>query len=198
MNIPHQSQKLKLYNGKTLPGYNEDNVKELRKDKVETKANAKIKHTEEKKDYVKRLRGQRNNSIKSQSKLKKEINDRGGEINFLKGSIVEQEEEIYDMQGKIGRLNTEKKQILSVMDELKVELEEKNRKEREAREAALRAEMQKDEVDELDEEETKVDDELIDEEQKESFYVSIGYLIFILVIVVVFYNMNHSSESYDE
>jgi serine protein kinase len=25
-------QKLKLYNGKTLPGYNEDNVKELRKE----------------------------------------------------------------------------------------------------------------------------------------------------------------------
>ncbi len=28
-------QKLKLYNGKTLPGYNEDNVKELRKESVE-------------------------------------------------------------------------------------------------------------------------------------------------------------------
>jgi serine protein kinase len=27
-------QKLKLYNGKTLPGYNEDNVKELRKEAI--------------------------------------------------------------------------------------------------------------------------------------------------------------------
>ena len=32
-------QKLKLYNGKTLPGYNEDNVKELRKEAMREKWN---------------------------------------------------------------------------------------------------------------------------------------------------------------
>lgn len=171
-------------------------VQEIRKDNIDDNSLSKIKQIEAKQDYIKRLRGQRKNSIKSQSKLKKEINENKNEIKFLKGSIVEQENEIVDMEGKIGRLNNEKTQILSVMDELKKELDEKNRKEREAKEALLKAQMSNDETDE--EVDNKVNDKLIDEEQKENFYVSIGYLIFILVIIVVFYNMNHNSENYEE
>lgn len=167
-------------------------VQKIRKDKIDDRSLAKIKETEAKKEYVKKLRNQKTNSIKSQSKLKKELNERSGEITFLKGSIVEQENEISDMESKIGFLNSEKKQILSVMDELKNELDKKNKKEKEAKEALLRAEMNKDETDD------EVNDELIDEEQKENLYVSLGYLIFILVIIVVFYNMNHNSENYEE
>ena len=172
-------------------------VQKIRKDKVDDKSLARIKQIEAKKEYIKKLRSQRTNSIKSQAKLKRQIDERSGEITFLKGSIVEQENEISDLESKIGFLNAEKTQILSVMDELKNELDEKNKKEKEA---LLRAEMAKNETDEeVDGEvDSEVDDELIEEEQKKNLYVSMGYLIFILVVIVVFYNMNHTPENYEE
>ena len=176
----------------------EKELKNIRKEKVEIKSKNKIKENQIKQDFLNKIKKEKTNSILKQSKLRKTINDKGGEIKYLQDSIEEQEEEIYDMQGRIIRLNKERENILSVMDELKKELDEKNKKEEAEKQALLRAEMGEDELSSNSASDETVDDEIIEEEQKASFYVSIGYLIFILVVIVIFYNLNLSKVSLED
>ena len=151
----------------------DNQIKNVRKYNIENKSGYKVKSETLENDYNRKIRDYQNKSIKSKSKLRKQIAERGGKIDKMKDSILYQEEELYDQQNIINNLNEDNAKILDTVKILKKELDDKNG-------------IVEEELDEIDDE---TEEENVGE-KKESIYVSMGYLIFLLAIIVIFYNVN--------